>query len=455
MASQVLKRLASTTTSTFTAAVASSKAHFHKPIPASSLPQGYLVSATHGGVKRKAGELDVGVLLSTSSRPTSAAAVFTANTFRAAPVLVSDEVLTRTAGRARALVMSAGNANAATGAQGMKDAWAMANAAHKLLPSPAFEPEALVMSTGIIGKKLPISNILSGIAASPSTAGSTPEHWDALARAFVTTDTFPKLRAATFEADGHTFRLAGISKGAGMISPKLIPSGPPHATLLCMLATDAPVSPAGLQAALARASDRSFHCISVDGDMSTNDTVAVFANGAAAPENMAEITPESGASFEVFAAALTGVMQELAQLIARDGEGATKFITLSVEGGATYADAQAVASSVARSPLVKTALYSEDANWGRVLASVGSILLSKPLDPSRVSISFVPADGSAPLPVSIRGEPEDFDEARARDILSEDDFEIKIELGAGNESAKFWTCDYSYEYVRINGAYRS
>ncbi|KZV74473.1 arginine biosynthesis protein ArgJ [Peniophora sp. CONT] len=456
MASHIFKRFSSSTT-TFTAKATPSKAHLHKPIPASSLPRGYTLSGTHAGVKKKAGAPDLAILLSTSQRPTSAAAVFTANTFRAAPVVISEEVLSRTSGRARALVVNSGCANAVTGAQGLKDAQAMVDAVHALLPTPASTPDALVMSTGVIGQPLPISKILSGIASSPSSSGSGPEHWEAVAHAFMTTDTFPKLRASTFDIGGHTFRLAGVSKGAGMIHPKLVApkTGPLHATLLCMIATDAPVSPSGLQAALERASARSFNSISVDGDMSTNDTVAVFANGAGAPESMAEITPESGEAFEVFTSALTGVMQELAQLVARDGEGATKFVTLSVEGGATYEDAHAVASRVATSPLVKTALYGEDANWGRVLAATGSIPLSKPLDPARVSVSLVPADGSKSLPLLTNGEPENVDEVRAKEILSEEDVEIRIELGAGSESAKFWTCDYSYEYVKINGDYRS
>ncbi|VDC06063.1 unnamed protein product [Peniophora sp. CBMAI 1063] len=464
MSTRIFKRLSSTSsaTTTFTAKATPSKAHLHKSIPPSSLPHGYTLSGTHAGIKKKAGAPDLAVLLSTSPRPTSAAAVFTANAFRAAPVVVSERVLARTSGRARALVVNSGCANAVTGAQGLKDAQAMVDAVHALLPSPSpsSEPDALVMSTGVIGQPLPISKILAGIAASAPHAGSGPDHWDAVARAFMTTDTFPKLRASTFDIGGATFRIAGVSKGAGMIHPKLVApnprkSGPLHATLLCVIATDAPVSPEGLQAALQRASDRSFNSISVDGDMSTNDTVALFANGAAAPTDMPEIEASSGEAFEKFTEALTGVMSELAQLVARDGEGATKFVTLSVEGGATYEDAHAVASRVATSPLVKTALYGEDANWGRVLAATGSIPLSKPLDPTRVSVSLVPADGSKNLPLLTNGEPENVDEVRAKEILSEEDVEIRIELGAGSESAKFWTCDYSYEYVRINGDYRS
>lgn len=356
------KRLASTSTSTFTAKTAPSKVHLHKPIPDDLFPRGYLLGGVHSGVKKDPSILDLAVLLSTSSRPTSAAASFTRNAFQAAPVTVCKDVLRQTFGHARALVVNSGCANAVTGRQGLADAWAMARATDALLapsPSPSPNPsspsppssETLVMSTGVIGQTLPISKILSALRPHgplASTLGHGFASWDAAARAFMTTDTFPKLRARTIPlGDGRTYRIAGIDKGAGMIHPDMLgattsppppsPSPPsqalPHATLLGCIATDAPVAPAALQSALDYAVQRSFNAISVDGDMSTNDTVVLFANGAGAGAGEAREIDEARdpGAFVSFRDGLTDFMQELAQLVVRDGEGATKFVTVSVE----------------------------------------------------------------------------------------------------------------------------
>ncbi|KAI0255690.1 arginine biosynthesis ArgJ [Lactifluus subvellereus] len=481
------KRLAST--STFTAKTAPSKAHLYKPIPDDLFPRGYVLGGVHSGVKKDPSAPDLAVLLSTSSRPTSAAASFTRNAFQAAPVTVSKDVLKQTAGRARALVVNSGCANAVTGRQGLADAWAMARATDALLhqvvapsPPPTSSPsppssETLVMSTGVIGQTLPISKILSalqprgsggggGSLSSRDKLGQGFAAWEAAARAFMTTDTFPKLRARELPLgvgpqqqgqEQHTYRIAGIDKGAGMIHPDMVGAplpALPHATLLGCIATDAPVAPAALQAALDYAVQRSFNAISVDGDTSTNDTVVLFANGAGAAAR--EIDEASDPElFLRFRDGLTEFMQELAQLVVRDGEGATKFVTISVDGAGSYEDAHKIASRISTSALVKTALYGEDANWGRVLAATGSVPLSAPLDPTRVSVSFIPTDGSPVLPLLVNGEPEDVDEVRAKEILSAEDLEVRVELGLGSESAKYWTCDFSYEYVRINGDYRS
>lgn len=354
------KRLAST--STFTAKTAPSKTHLHKPIADDLFPRGYLLGGIHSGVKKDASILDLAVLLSTSSRPTSAAATFTRNVFQAAPVTVSKSVLEQTAGRAHALVVNSGCANAVTGRQGLADAWAMAHATDALLapassPSPSSSSsKTLVMSTGVIGQTLPISKILNGLRPHgplAHTLGHGFTAWEAVARAFMTTDTFPKLRARTLPlGNGRTYRIAGIDKGAGMIHPDMVgvprPStSAPHATLLGCIATDAPVAPAALQSALDYAVQRSFNAISIDGDMSTNDTVVLFANGAGAANEVADRelsarkteteteieideTRDPGA-FAQFRDGLTDFMQELAQLVVRDGEGATKFVTVSVE----------------------------------------------------------------------------------------------------------------------------
>lgn len=454
-----------------------SKARFHKPLPSNVFPRGYVLTGTHCGVKKVAEIPDLAVILSTSPFPTSAAACFTRNAFRAAPVTVSEEVIKASEGRARAVVVNSGCANAVTGKQGLEDAWAMVKATDALLPSGSSESaQTLVMSTGVIGVNLPISKILSALESLQSgPLGNTFEHWERAARAFMTTDTFPKLRARTFSIKGNEFRMAGMDKGAGMIHPDM---GPPskkelHATLLGCILTDAPVSPRSLQNALTYAVDRSFNSISVDGDMSTNDTIIVLANGAAVQEEAAvkdlEIDEERDhEAYIQFRDVLTDFAAELAQLVVRDGEGATKFVTVSVEGAATYSDAHAIASRISTSALVKTALYGEDAkyvyvypitfplfsyktnSWGRILAATGSLsTLSTPVEPTRVSVSFIPTDGSSVLPLLVNGEPQKLDEVRAKEILVNEDLEIRVDLGLGKENAKYWSCDFSYVSINI------
>ncbi|KAJ7767466.1 hypothetical protein DFH07DRAFT_881019 [Mycena maculata] len=462
--SRLFNRLASTITVKSTP----SKAHLHQPLPPSSFPTGYLLTGVHAGVKKKPGLLDVGLIVSTSDHPASAAACFTRNAFKAAPVVVSDEILTKNGGRARAIVVNSGCANAVTGRQGLEDAWAMVRETDALLPPSAFTAEnhTLVMSTGVIGQTLPISKIVDAIRsqATPTrTLAADFSSWERAAQAFMTTDTFPKLRARVFTIGGREFRMAGMDKGAGMIHPDMGPAttkfGALHATLLGCILTDAAVSPRSLQSALTYAVERSFNSISVDGDMSTNDTILVLANGAAAAAQdgkVVEIDEETDKEgYEVFKTELTQFAVELAQLVVRDGEGATKFVTVNVKGAPTYEDAHRIASRVSTSALVKTALYGEDANWGRVLAATGSVSFPT-LDPSKVSVTFIPSDNTTPLPVLVNGEPEVVDEVRAKEILGLEDFGICVDLGGvGKEEATYWTCDFSYEYVRINGDYRS
>ena len=341
-----------------------SKTHYHVPIPDSAFPKGYVCAGVHCGVKKKPGVLDLGVILSKSSRPTTAAGCFTRNAFKAAPVVVSQDVLVSSNGHAKAIIVNSGCANAVTGKQGMADALDMVRTTDTLFnDSPASE-QTLVMSTGVIGQTLPIQKILGALKSDiPPSLGSTFDCWERVARAFMTTDTFPKLRARTFTLNGREFRMAGMDKGAGMIHPDMgPPSGQLHATLLGCILTDAAVSPRSLQSALTYAVDRSFNAISVDGDMSTNDTIVVLANGAACAEGEAAIDEETDPkAYEAFKQELTSFAAELAQLVVRDGEGATKFVTVTVEGAPTYEDAHAVASRISTSALVKTALYGEDA----------------------------------------------------------------------------------------------
>lgn len=322
-------------TLTYTSRPLPPKSHHHAPIPDSTFPKGYVVGGVHCGVK-KVQVPDLGLIISTSPHLTSAAACITRNAFKAAPVLVTQEVLDKRSGRARALVVNSGCANAVTGKQGFADAWAMVRETDALLsPPPSSEVnETVVLSTGVIGQNLPISKIIAALKAKPAL-GSDFTAWEGAARAFMTTDTFPKLRARTFIVAGREYRLAGIDKGAGMIHPDMGPALPkvPHATLLGCIATDAPVSPQSLQNALTYAVDRSFNSISVDGEQSTNDTVILFANGAAHPANEKVVEIDENENYEdyiVFRDALTAFAADLAQLVVRDGEGATKFVTVTV-----------------------------------------------------------------------------------------------------------------------------
>lgn len=311
------------------------KSHHVLSYEDSAFPSGFSVAACHSGVKKnKPGALDLGLLI--SHRECSAAACFTRNVFKAAPVHVSTEVLAAGHGKVRGLVVNSGCANAVTGKQGMKDAWAMSEETTKALHHEGQTPGSgtLVMSTGVIGQHLPIESITSAIPKLASSLSPSSASWLSLAKAFMTTDTFPKLRARTFKLqdDGPTYRLAGIDKGAGMIHPNM---GPPHGTLLGVIVTDAPVSPQALQSALTHAVDRSFNSISVDGDMSTNDTIVALANGSAGALGL-EITEETQtAQYNRFRDELTDFAEELAKLVVRDGEGATKFVTVRVKVSVT------------------------------------------------------------------------------------------------------------------------
>lgn len=242
------------------------------------------------------------------------------------------------------------------------------------------------------------------------------------------------------------YRIAGMTKGAGMIHPNL-------ATLLAVVATDAPISPDVMPSLLRYAADRSFNSITIDGDTSTNDTLALLANGAAGGN---EVSSEQSADYEAFRTVLTDFATALAQLVVRDGEGATKFVTIRVVDAASEETARKVASTIARSPLVKTALYGKDANWGRILCATGYALVSEPglpvndipeIVPEKTSVSFIPTDGSRELKLLVNGEPELVDEARASEILELEDLEILVRLGTGKAEARYWTCDYSHEYM--------
>ena len=339
--------------------------------------------------------------------------------------------------------------------------------------------KSLVMSTGVIGQPLPIEKITTKIPELHASLGNTHDHWLRAARAICTTDTFPKLISRQFTLPSHpetVYSIAGMTKGAGMIHPNM-------ATLLSMITTDCKITPAATRTLLRAATDSSFNSISIDGDTSTNDTCALLANGAAAPRFVKPITvkvgpfkvrgkvhnvtasllEEQSLDYRAFDTVLKDFMVDLAQLVVRDGEGATKFVTVRVEGAYSNSNAKRIANSIACSSLVKTALYGKDANWGRILCAVGYTRENKQVKPEWTSVSFVPADRSEELKLLVRGEPEQVDEERAKQILEMEDLEILVRLDDGNTEdaprrdgrATMWTCDFSHEYVTINGDYRT
>ncbi|KAI8323372.1 hypothetical protein GQ54DRAFT_113640 [Martensiomyces pterosporus] len=443
---QGLQRLFSTDASQFPA----NKRRF---IPsAGKYPQGFYAGGSHCGVKKN-GAPDLAVLL--SDRPTTASAVFTTNQFCAAPVQFDKAVLNQAREQGvqavRAVVTNSGCANAVTGKQGLVDAQRMADAGNALVArvdgASSSSAKTLVMSTGVIGQTLPIDKICRGVDAMELSESHTS--WMRAAIAHMTTDTFPKLLSREVSGGpAGTFRLAGITKGAGMIHPNM-------ATLLGTICTDAEISQSLLDKALAYAVARSFNAISIDGDMSTNDTIAVIANGSAAASGAAKpITDEASPEYACFQDELTAFMAELASLVVRDGEGATKFITIEVDGARTFADAKQVAATIATSSLVKTAFYGQDANWGRILCAVGYSGI--PIDTSKVNLTIHPGDSSAPMSLVKGGEPQlPVDEERASEILKLEDVLVRVELGLGAETARMYTCDLSHDYVSINADYRS
>lgn len=420
-------------------------------VPTSGVfPKGFKVASQATGVKKN-GNLDLGIIKNINkSRPSSAAAVFTTNKFKAAPVLVSKEVLDSTGGEGvDAIVVNSGCANSVTGDVGMKDARDMVKLVNNKLGK---DNSTLVMSTGVIGQRLSMDKISAGIETQfvNDSFNDDFNSWLDLAKSICTTDTFPKLVSSKFRlADGTEYTLTGMAKGAGMICPNM-------ATLLGFIVTDLAIKPSALQTMLRSATNRSFNCISVDGDMSTNDTICMIANGAVEGEAI----DESSSDYKQVELQVTEFAQQLAQLVVRDGEGATKFVTVNVKNAQNFSDAKIIAESISNSMLVKTALYGQDANWGRILCAIGYAKLENlsSLDEAKINVSFIATDGSEPreLKLVVNGVPQlNIDEARASQLLALQDLEVLVDLGTGEEECQFWTCDLSHEYVTINGDYRS
>lgn len=418
----------------------SSKPHPFSPPAAPPLPVlGFEAAGIACNIK-KSGAPDLALIA--SRLPCKAAAVFTKNAFPAAPVLYDKALLGMNPDGIHGVLVNSGCANACTAVEGNANARRMAEAAEKALGSN--DNTIFVMSTGVIGVQLPIAKIEAG---APQVASQlTATGWEAAAQAIMTTDVFPKWASRQTEIDGATVTVTGISKGAGMIHPNM-------ATMLGVLATDVNISQPLLQQALNETVNRSFNRISVDGDTSTNDTVLVLANGAA---GNAEITDAGSPAYAAFVQALEGASVELAKLIVQNGEGVTKFVTVQVQGANSDADAHQAANSIATSPLVKTAFFGGDANWGRILCAVG--YSGAQVLPQNAELYIAAGEahaGNPELQLVAAGTPTNYAEKDASAIFAERDVTVRVNLGLGGGAATVWTCDLSYDYVRINGDYRT
>jgi len=389
-------------------------------------PRGFRAAGVRAGIKAS-GDLDLALVA--SETVATAAAVFTLNKAQAAPVIVSREHLHRSGGRARAIVVNSGCANACTGSQGVQAARAMAAETARLVQCPV--EQVLVASTGVIGVALPIDTICDGLPAAFRSLGA--DQGSAAARAIMTTDPFSKEASTEIAIGGQSVRIGGMAKGSGMIDPMM-------ATMLAFVTTDAAMAPALVDRALREAVDDSFNAITVDGDSSTNDTVVLLANGV----SRVEIDDRS---YRTFVDGLRAVCRELALGIVRGGEGATKVVTVTVTGAATATDARRCAKAIANSLLVKTAIHGGDPNWGRLIAVAGRAGVGFELDRAVVTIG--------PIVLFKDGAPHDELAPAAAEYLKGKEIAVGVHLGAGASSSTVWTCDLSAEYVRINADYRT
>jgi glutamate N-acetyltransferase/amino-acid N-acetyltransferase len=398
-------------------------------LPALRPVAGFRIGTVAAGI-RKPGRRDLVVM---ELAPGSVcAAVFTRNQFCAAPVLVAREHLRQD--RPAWLLINTGNANAGTGTQGLQDARACcaALAAH----AGCAVSKVLPFSTGVIGEPLPAARIISALPA--ACAALAEDGWVDAAHGILTTDTVPKGASKSIELDGRTVTITGIAKGSGMIRPDM-------ATMLAFIATDAVVEADALQQCLSAAVEKSFNRITVDGDTSTNDACVLVATGAAGGAALVS----GGAQYATLCAAVRAVCVELAQAIVRDGEGATRFVTVSVEQGRDSAECLQVAYTIAHSPLVKTALFAGDPNWGRILAAVGrSGLVDLDIRPVEIYLDEV-------CIVRDGGRSPQYTEADGQRVLQLPEYTIRVLLGRGQSDEQVWTCDLSYDYVKINAEYRS
>ncbi|MDR1564108.1 MAG: bifunctional glutamate N-acetyltransferase/amino-acid acetyltransferase ArgJ [Oscillospiraceae bacterium] len=394
-------------------------------------PLGFTASAIHCGIRKNKEKLDLALIK--AEKPCAAAAVYTQNLVKGAPIAVTQRHIAN--GLAQAVICNSGIANTCN-ADGEEKAVQMAELAASALQIKA--EDVIVASTGVIGMPLPIEPIASALPALASALSIEGGH--AAAQAIMTTDTKPKELAIELEISGKPVRIGGIAKGSGMIHPNM-------ATMLSFITTDAAIAPAILQEALNEAVAVSFNMISIDGDTSTNDMVSILASGRAGNAEIAE----RNADYDAFAQGLTLLCRQLSKEIAKDGEGATKLLICRTEGASDESAAKQIAKAVICSSLVKTAMFGSDANWGRVLCAIG--YAGVPCDISRIDLSFSSSAGSIEVCKNGAGIP--FDEDTAKAILSQEEIIIAISLNQGTGSAEAYGCDLTYEYVKINGDYRT
>ena len=401
------------------------------PDPASLLPiRGVRLGIASAGIK-KPGRRDITLIeLAPGAR---VAGVFTQNRFCAAPVVLCKQHLTH--GDIRALVINTGNANAGTGEEGLQRARQTCEAVAQLMGCAT--EAVLPFSTGVILEPLPIDKILPALPA--AQADLAPDHWSEAAHAIMTTDIVAKGASRRAQIGGKTVTVTGIAKGSGMIHPNM-------ATMLGYVATDAAVAPGLMPQLMKEVADVSFNCVTVDGDTSTNDSFILIATGQA---GNAEIADASGADYAALKTAISDVAIELAQAVARDGEGATKFITVAVEGGRDRAECKQIAYAIARSPLVKTAFFASDPNLGRILAAIGYAGVTD-LDVNTLQVYL----GDV-LVAEKGGRAASYTEAQGAAVMREADITVRVVLNRGNMNATVWTCDFSYDYVKINAEYRT
>lgn len=392
--------------------------------------KGFLASGVHCGIRKNKDKKDLALIF--SQKPAAAAAVYTINAVKGAPILVTKQHLQD--GMAQAIICNSGNANTCN-ANGVEIAQQMSQLTAEALQIS--EKDIVIASTGVIGKPLEIEPIAQGI---PSLVKNLGEDSHSAADAIMTTDTKRKEVAVEFTIGGEVCRLGGIAKGSGMIHPDM-------ATMLVFITTDCAISPAMLQQALSGDVKETFNMLSVDGDTSTNDMVTVLANGMAGNEEICE----KGEDFQTFMKALNTVTVHLCRSIAADGEGATKLLECRVTGAADCNIAKTVAKSVVCSSLLKAAMFGADANWGRVLCAIG--YSKAPVDVQKINVAFQSKAGK--IDVCKNGAGIDFSEVLAKEILSQEEIEILVELQSGVCSATAWGCDLTYEYVKINGDYRT
>ena len=397
-------------------------------------PAGFRASGIHCGLRKNKSKKDLALIL--ADKLCNAAAIYTTNKVYGAPITVTREHLKN--GMARAAICNSGNANTCN-PDGVDKANAMCAALAAQLGID--ENDIIITSTGVIGEPLPLEPILNGIPALCDSLGYDAENGYAAASAIMTTDTRLKQIAAETVIDGVKVKIGGMSKGSGMIQPNM-------ATMLCFVTTDATISSEALQTLLKRVADRTFNMISVDGDTSTNDTFSVMASGLAGNALIDDPDSESGKAFE---ALLEYVCKYLARKMAADGEGASKLLECRVHGCDTLENARILAKSVINSPLVKTAMFGADANWGRILCALGYAGVE--FDPHKVDVSFISDAGE--INVCKNGGSVGFDEDKAKEILLKDSIVMDVNMNMGDACATAYGCDLTYEYVRINGDYRS